>query len=179
MVFLRYHVHKNGMDVRTEKRKHNASGHGCCQHRDIKTMQKFKCEVTKCDCSSQMDTDLGEDAGSRSDSAVHHAVENGKQAIQREGFWPQKMVTCLEKRSSFYIIYIYIYRVIFKTISKSQCYVKMITFSFFFKKLVFLILPWCCWEETGTSNSLIPTRQDNLISMNHKLPICLKGLSNM
>lgn len=42
-------------------------------------------------------TDLGEDAGSGGDSAVDHTVENGEQAIQREGLWPQKVVTRLEK----------------------------------------------------------------------------------
>lgn len=42
-------------------------------------------------------TDLGEDAGSGGDSAVDHTVENGEQAVQREGLWPQKVVTRLEK----------------------------------------------------------------------------------
>lgn len=68
-------------------------------------MQIFKCEVTKCDCSSQLDTDLGEDAGSGGDSAVHHTVENGQQAVQRERLWPQKVVTCLKKRQNILILY--------------------------------------------------------------------------
>lgn len=37
---------------------------------------KLKCEVTK--LSSQLHTDLGEDAGGGGDSAVHHTVENGE-----------------------------------------------------------------------------------------------------
>lgn len=44
------------------------------------------------------DTDLGEDAGSGGNSAVHHTVENGEQAVKREGLWSQKVVTCLERR---------------------------------------------------------------------------------
>lgn len=43
-----------------------------------------------------LDSYLGEDAGCGSDSAVHHTVENGKQAVQREGFGPQEVVTCLK-----------------------------------------------------------------------------------
>lgn len=103
-----------------------------------------KCEATKCDCSSssQLDTDLGEDAGRWGDSAVHHAVENGEQAVQRERLWAQKMVTGLENRQNILRLYL---KIVIKT---EPCCVKMITFSFFFKKFVFLILPWCCWEET-------------------------------
>lgn len=48
------------------------------------------------DDSSQVHTDLREDAGSGGDSAVHHTVEDGEQAVQREGLWPQQVVTCLE-----------------------------------------------------------------------------------
>lgn len=44
------------------------------------------------------DTDLGEDAGSGGNSAVNHTVENGEQAVEREGLWSQKVVTCLERR---------------------------------------------------------------------------------
>lgn len=47
--------------------------------------------------NKQLESDLGEDAGSRSDSAVHDAVENGEQTIQRKGLWPQKVITCLKK----------------------------------------------------------------------------------
>lgn len=64
-------------------------------------MHKFKCEVTKCDCSSQLDTDLGEDAGSGGDSAVHHTVENGEQAVQREGLWAQKVVARLKRETEY------------------------------------------------------------------------------
>lgn len=41
-------------------------------------------------------SDLGEDAGSGSDPAVHHAVENGQQAVQREGLGPQEVVAGLK-----------------------------------------------------------------------------------
>lgn len=39
---------------------------------------------------------LGKDAGGRSDSAVHHTVENGEQAVQGKRFGSQKVVTCLQ-----------------------------------------------------------------------------------
>lgn len=42
--------------------------------------------------------DLREDAGSGGHSAVHHAVENGEQAVQRERLRPQEVVTCLNQR---------------------------------------------------------------------------------
>lgn len=42
-------------------------------------------------------SDLGEDAGGGGHSAVHHAVEDGEQAVQREGLRPQKVVTRLER----------------------------------------------------------------------------------
>lgn len=47
--------------------------------------------------SSRVSSDLGEDAGGGGHSAVHHAVEDGEQAVQREGLGPQKVVTCLER----------------------------------------------------------------------------------
>lgn len=47
--------------------------------------------------SKWLGCDLGEDAGGGGHSAVHHAVENGQQAVQRERLWPQKVVTCLER----------------------------------------------------------------------------------
>lgn len=50
-----------------------------------------------CFLNQMLLTDLGEDAGSGGDSAVDHTVENGEQAVQREGLWPQKVVTRLEK----------------------------------------------------------------------------------
>lgn len=50
-------------------------------------------------------TDLGEDAGSGGDSAVDHTVENGEQAVQREGLWPQKVVTRLEKCQNILILH--------------------------------------------------------------------------
>lgn len=43
-------------------------------------------------------TDLREDAGRGGHSAVHHAVENGEQTVQRERFWPQEVVTRLNQR---------------------------------------------------------------------------------
>lgn len=39
--------------------------------------------------------DLREDAGGGGDSAVHHAVEHGEQAVQGERLGPQEVVTCL------------------------------------------------------------------------------------
>lgn len=48
--------------------------------------------------SQNVNTDLGEDASSGGDSAVHHTVENGEQAVKWEGLWSQKVVTCLETR---------------------------------------------------------------------------------
>lgn len=42
-------------------------------------------------------TDLGEDAGSGGHSAVHHAVEDGEQAVQRKRLRPQEVVTRLQK----------------------------------------------------------------------------------
>ena len=44
-------------------------------------------------------TDLGEDAGAGGHSAVHHAVEDGQQTVQREGLGPQQVVTGLERRT--------------------------------------------------------------------------------
>lgn len=41
--------------------------------------------------------DLGEDAGGGGHSAVHHAVEDGEQAVQREGLGPQEVVTGLSR----------------------------------------------------------------------------------
>lgn len=58
-------------------------------------MQQFTREVTNC-LFACLDSYLRKDAGSGSDSAVHHTVENGKQAVQREGLGPQEVVTCLE-----------------------------------------------------------------------------------
>lgn len=42
-------------------------------------------------------TDLGEDAGGGSHSAVHHAVEDGEQAVQGKRLRPQEVVTRLQK----------------------------------------------------------------------------------
>jgi len=47
---------------------------------------------------SLLDSDLGEDAGCRGDSTVHHTVEYGEQAVQMEGLRPEKVVTRLEER---------------------------------------------------------------------------------
>lgn len=50
-------------------------------------------------CStSAVAPDLREDAGSGGHSAVHHAVENGEQAVQRERLRPQEVVTRLNRR---------------------------------------------------------------------------------
>lgn len=42
--------------------------------------------------------DLGEDAGGGGHSAVHHAVEDGEQAVQRERLGPQEVVAGLSRR---------------------------------------------------------------------------------
>ena len=44
--------------------------------------------------------DLGEDAGTGGHPAVHHAVEDGQQAIQGEGLGPQQVVTGLEMENT-------------------------------------------------------------------------------
>lgn len=41
--------------------------------------------------------DLREDAGGGGHSAVHHAVENGEQAVQRERLGPQEVVAGLSR----------------------------------------------------------------------------------
>lgn len=84
--------------------------------------------------------DLREDAGSGGHSAVHHAVENGEQAVQREGLRAQEVVTRLSQRQIIFSI-----RNIKPYVSPG---VALITFSFFFRKLVFFILPWCCWDKS-------------------------------
>lgn len=43
-------------------------------------------------------TDLREDAGSGSHSAVHHTVEDGEQAVQRERLRAQEVVARLKRR---------------------------------------------------------------------------------
>ena len=46
--------------------------------------------------SRTLDSHLGEDTGGGGDPAVHHAVENGEQAVQRERLGSKEMVTSLE-----------------------------------------------------------------------------------
>lgn len=104
-------------------------------------------------------TDLWEDARCRGDSAVHHTVKDGKQAVQREGLWTQKVITCLEDRQIDINIVLHVSK---WNQRRCKSYVRIITFSFFFRKFVFLILPWCWWAETEDVIHLIHSQNHDL-----------------
>lgn len=90
--------------------------------------------------------DLGEDAGAGGHPAVHHAVEDGQQAVQREGLGAQEVVAGLDTLA-----------VKLKNVKASVGPGgASVTFSFFLEKLVFLILPWCCWDKSRVRSASAP-----------------------
>lgn len=113
---------------------------------------------------NQLEPDLGEDAGSRSDSAVHDAVENGKQTIQRKGLRPQKVITCLKKICISIMLGYNLISFYIKYWTECRVRIEQLPFHFSSKSLFFLFCHDAVEHKERELHLIIKVNKDNLTS---------------